>query len=83
MWFLVVSYLTLNCFCAPLHLKLAVYVSDLVPEIVIGDPGRFRQIITHLVGNSLKVRFYLQLLIFRFHLYASLTLDDCATSYLR
>lgn len=49
-------------FCPPLHVKLAVYVSDLVPEVVIGDPGRFRQIITHLVGNSLKVRFYQQLL---------------------
>ncbi|XP_038900425.1 histidine kinase 2-like isoform X2 [Benincasa hispida] len=35
-------------------IELAVYVSDLVPEVVIGDPGRFRQIITHLVGNSLK-----------------------------
>lgn len=35
--------------------KLAVYVSDQVPEVVIGDPGRFRQIITNLVGNSIKV----------------------------
>lgn len=35
--------------------QLAVYVSDLVPEVVIGDPGRFRQIITNLVGNSIKV----------------------------
>ncbi|KAF3792139.1 Histidine kinase 2 [Nymphaea thermarum] len=34
--------------------KLAVYVSDQVPEILIGDPGRFRQIITNLVGNSIK-----------------------------
>ena len=49
-------------------MKLAVYVSDLVPEVVIGDPGRFRQIITHLVGNSLKVRFYLRLVTFRYHL---------------
>lgn len=36
-------------------MKLAVFVSDKVPEIVIGDPGRFRQIITNLVGNSVKV----------------------------
>lgn len=35
--------------------QLAVYVSNQVPEIVVGDPGRFRQIITNLVGNSVKV----------------------------
>jgi len=35
--------------------KLAVFVADKVPEIVMGDPGRFRQIITNLVGNSVKV----------------------------
>lgn len=35
--------------------KLAVYVSDGVPEVLVGDPGRFRQIITNLVGNSIKV----------------------------
>ncbi|CAN6479024.1 unnamed protein product [Victoria cruziana] len=35
-------------------IELAVYVSDQVPEILIGDPGRFRQIITNLVGNSIK-----------------------------
>ncbi|XP_030941425.1 histidine kinase 2-like [Quercus lobata] len=36
-------------------IELAVYVSNQVPEVVIGDPGRFRQIITNLVGNSIKV----------------------------
>ena len=35
--------------------QLAVYVSDKVPKQLIGDPGRFRQIITNLMGNSIKV----------------------------
>uniref|UniRef100_A0A7N0TE46 histidine kinase n=1 Tax=Kalanchoe fedtschenkoi TaxID=63787 RepID=A0A7N0TE46_KALFE len=35
-------------------IELAVYVSESVPEAVVGDPGRFRQIITNLVGNSVK-----------------------------
>lgn len=32
----------------------AVYISDSVPEFLIGDPGRFRQIIINLMGNSIK-----------------------------
>ncbi|CAO2812916.1 unnamed protein product [Amaranthus hypochondriacus] len=36
------------------EIELAVYVSNKVPEVVVGDPGRFRQIITNLVGNSVK-----------------------------
>ncbi|CAN6465408.1 unnamed protein product [Victoria cruziana] len=35
-------------------IELGVFVSDKVPEVLIGDPGRFRQIITNLVGNSVK-----------------------------
>uniref|UniRef100_A0A1D1YY84 histidine kinase n=1 Tax=Anthurium amnicola TaxID=1678845 RepID=A0A1D1YY84_9ARAE len=35
-------------------IELAVYISDKVPEVLIGDPGRMRQIITNLMGNSIK-----------------------------
>ncbi|XP_077236174.1 histidine kinase CRE1-like [Tasmannia lanceolata] len=47
----------LSLFCGKSRdkgIELAVLVSDKVPEILIGDPGRFRQIITNLVGNSVK-----------------------------
>ncbi|KAJ4972712.1 hypothetical protein NE237_005886 [Protea cynaroides] len=35
-------------------IELAMYISDRVPVTLIGDPGRFRQIITNLMGNSIK-----------------------------
>ncbi|KAI3979339.1 hypothetical protein MKX01_036383 [Papaver californicum] len=47
----------LSLFCGKSRdkrIELAVFVSDKVPEILVGDPGRFRQIITNLVGNSVK-----------------------------
>ncbi|KAH9303214.1 hypothetical protein KI387_014797, partial [Taxus chinensis] len=35
-------------------IELAVFVSERVPEVVIGDPGRFQQILTNLICNSVK-----------------------------
>ncbi|KAI7731352.1 hypothetical protein M8C21_006736 [Ambrosia artemisiifolia] len=35
-------------------IELAVYISAKVPETLIGDPGRFRQIITNLMSNSVE-----------------------------
>ncbi|XP_037415443.1 probable histidine kinase 3 [Triticum dicoccoides] len=47
----------LSLFCGKAQekgLELAVYVSDQVPQTLIGDPNRMRQIITNLMGNSIK-----------------------------
>ncbi|XP_076906018.1 histidine kinase 2-like [Bidens hawaiensis] len=40
--------------CQEKGIELAVYVSDQLPEVVVGDPVRFKKIITNLVANSHK-----------------------------
>ncbi|KAL7149594.1 hypothetical protein ABFS83_05G051900 [Erythranthe nasuta] len=55
--------------------ELAAFVSDKVPEIVVGDPGRFRQVITNLVGNSVKFTE-------KGHIFVQVHLAEEATSFM-
>ncbi len=36
------------------NLELAYEVEDSIPDMLVGDPGRFRQILTNLLGNAIK-----------------------------
>jgi CheY-like chemotaxis protein len=45
---------TLSMRAAEKDLELAYHVADDVPDLVSGDPGRLRQILINLVGNSVK-----------------------------
>ncbi|XP_023770076.1 histidine kinase 2 [Lactuca sativa] len=55
-------------------IELAVYVSNQLPNMVVGDPTRFRQIITNLVANSLKFTHD------RGHIFVSIHLADELTN---
>ncbi len=44
----------LACRAAEKNLELAYHISDEVPEGLVGDPGRLRQIIMNLIGNAIK-----------------------------
>ncbi|CAA6658659.1 unnamed protein product [Spirodela intermedia] len=63
----------ISLFSAKSGIELAVFVSDKVPQVLMGDPGRFRQIVTNLVGNSIKFTE-------RGHIFIQVHLADHATA---
>jgi signal transduction histidine kinase/ActR/RegA family two-component response regulator len=45
---------TLSVRAAEKHLKFAVRIEPEIPDILIGDPGRIRQVVMNLAGNAIK-----------------------------
>ncbi|KAF3793776.1 putative histidine kinase 6 [Nymphaea thermarum] len=77
----VISSLSIRCFKTSLDAFVCSdTASDKVPEILIGDPGRFRQIITNLVGNSVKIFFLFYQFTERGHIFVQVHLVDHANS---
>ncbi len=45
---------TLRPRAAEKGLKLGVRIADVIPDDLVGDPGRLRQVLVHLIGNGVK-----------------------------